>query len=313
MNAWLERWGSLPARSWLFVPGTKAIEWLASAAASGADAVIIDLEDAVRPDDKQTARGNLTEALVEPIPVPCFVRVNSEPELWDADVVAAVRAGCDGIVLPKVDDPAVVVEVASKISGTLAQSGVRAPKRGGRTPKAEGPIALVPLIESARGVLAAPEIAAANDRVIALGLGGEDLAADLGVSRSASGLELRHARGLLVLAATAAGRWAVDAPCTALDRPEQLTREAKLAKQMGFAGKLAVHPSQIEAINAAFAPTAKEIAAAQRVVAAVERASTNGSGVITLDGRMVDEAVARAALRVLARARPGNDDEPRRR
>ena len=303
MNAWLERWGSLPARSWLFVPGTKVIEWLAPAVASGADAVIIDLEDAVRPADKQTARGNLAEALGEPIPVPCFVRVNSEPRLRVVDVVAAVRAGCDGIMLPKVDDPAVVVEVAAKISETLAQSGARAPHRG-RAPIAEGPIALVPLVESARGVLAAAEIAAASDRVIGLALGGEDLAADLGVSRSAGGLELRHARGMLVLAAAAAGRWAIDAPCTALDRPEQLTREATLAKQMGFAGKLAVHPRQVGPINTRFAPTAQEVAAALRVMAAAESASANGRGVITLDGRMVDEAVARAAQRVLARARP---------
>ena len=304
MNTWLERWGSLPARSWLFVPGTKVIEWLAPAVASGADAVIIDLEDAVRPEDKQRARGNLAEALVEPISVPCFVRVNSEPELRAADVVAAVRGGCDGIMLPKVDDPSAVVEVAAKISEALAQSGASTSQGGGQAPKTQGPIALIPLIESARGVLAAPKIAAASDRVIGLGLGGEDLAADLGVSRSAGGLELRHARGMLVLATAAAGRWAIDAPCTALDRPEQVTREATLAKQMGFAGKLAVHPRQVGPINTTFAPTAQEVAAALRVVAAAESASANGSGVITLDGRMVDEAVARAAQRVLARARP---------
>jgi citrate lyase subunit beta/citryl-CoA lyase len=279
-----------PPRSWLFVPGDRAIEMLPKALASQADAVIIDLEDSVPSAGKARARDQMERALTETSHVvPVFVRINSPASsLAAGDVAAAVSAGADGLVIPKASPGHVsIVDQLLASSATLARAST---------------LPVVPLIESAAGVLAAAAVATAGRRVIALGLGGEDLAADLGVSRTPLGLELLYSRGALVLAAAAAGVWAVDTPSLVTDGPDAVAHEAMSARQLGFVGKFAIHPSQVRAINSAFSPTPAEIDAARDVViqyGAILEA--DGLGVTVVGGRLVDRPIARAALGVLAR------------
>ena len=281
-----------PPRSWLFVPATRVAELLPKALASGADALIVDLEDAVAPYEKDSARSRLLDAVRgSRLPVPWFVRVNaSPPALLETDAAAAVQAQAGGVVLPKVSDPEDIQRV-SEMMGRLETS------HGGQR------LVIVALIESARGVLAAEQIVAADQRVVGLGFGGEDFAADIGALRTRGGVELLHARGRLVLAAAAAGKWAIDTPCTDIGSPSQAAREAGLARRLGFVGKLVIHPSHVKPVNDAFAPSERELAAARAVVDAFETAKAEGQGVVRVDGRMVDEPVAAAARRVIARGR----------
>jgi citrate lyase subunit beta/citryl-CoA lyase len=161
---------------------------------------------------------------------------------------------------------------------------------------------VVPLVESAPAVLHAEAIAAARG-VVAVAFGGEDLAADLGIPRTDAGTELQHARGHLVLACAAARCGAVDTPTLELRNVELVGVQAAAARALGFTGKLAIHPREIPAINAAFEPRADEVRWARSVIDGFEGAIRSGSGIAAVDGRMVDEAVVAAARRLLARSR----------
>ena len=281
---------SHPPRSWLFVPATRIDELLPKAIRSGADAVVVDLEDAVPLSLKDEARERLKATVTGPAAVPLFVRVNANAGSTDSDVRAAVSVGADGIMAPKVETADQVLWLAKLLAAAEADSGRATP------------LLIVPLVETAAGVLATLSIASADERVLGVAFGGEDLAANLGVSRTRSGSELRHARGHVVLAAVAAGRWALDSPSTDLSRPEQTAREARLAVALGYVGKLAIHPSQIAAINRAFVPTDAQVDAARRLIDALESARGEGRGAVAYEGRMVDDAAVRAARRVLTRA-----------
>ena len=142
----------------------------------------------------------------------------------------------------------------------------------------------------------------ASPAVIGLALGVEDLAVDIGVSRTRGGLELLYARGQIVLAAAAAGLSAIDMPCTDIQQPAFAGREAVLARRLGFAGKLVIHPAHVPFVNAAFTPSPEEVEAARMVIAAFDAAKASGQGVVRVSGRMVDEPVATAARRIVARA-----------
>lgn len=273
--------GSL--RSLLFTPGTRP-ERFAKAAASGADAVILDLEDAVPPLAKAEARDHVLGWL-DDVPgdgVPCLVRVNGlrTPEGL-RDLLAFLDAGVapPAIVLPKVESLAELEVVAALLTGPLAATG------------------FVPLIESARA-LSAAEAIASHPRTRALALGGADLAADLGCTMAWE--PLLWARARVVQAAATAGVGAVDVPYLDLARDDGLADEAAAVRDLGFTGKLAIHPRHVAAINAALTPTADEHAQARRVVDAADAA---GDGVCVVDGRMVDPPIVRAARRTLARAR----------
>lgn len=278
-------------RSLLFVPATRP-DRFERAASAGADAVIVDLEDAVPEDGKDEAR---TAALAwagatgVPGPVRCL-RINSPRTthgLRDLLALAATPTPPALVMLPKVESPG-EIDVAAGVLG----GGV------GGEPR------ILALIESARG-LSAAEAIAAHPRVGALVLGGADLAADLGAEMAWE--PLLWARGRLVAAAATTGIPAIDVPTLELDGGSLLAREADAARRLGFSGKLAIHPTQIAAINAAFTPTPQAAAQAQRIVAAADRA---GGGVCLLDGRMVDAPVVAAARRTLARvhARPSGEN-----
>lgn len=286
-----ERLRATPPRSWLFVPALRAPDWLAKAIATGADAIIIDLEDATAPAERARARDTVRALAIAPREWPAIiVRVNATAADIEPDIAAAVAAGADGVIVPKVDLPKDISHAA-----TLLADAERAARR-------EAPLAIVPLIESPRAVLRALDIADADPRVAGLAFGAGDLAASAGLTRSREGTEIAMARGLIALAAAAAGVGAFDTPFTDIEDPSGLQAETAMIQRLGFSGKLAIHPSQVRTINDAFTPSAQELADARGVLEAFERALADGTGVSRHQGRMIDNPDAAQARRVLARA-----------
>jgi citrate lyase subunit beta/citryl-CoA lyase len=272
------------ARSWLFVPATRP-ERFAKALASGADAVIIDLEDAVAPTDKVTARQALLPAVEALDPAQrcrLLVRINAAGTPWHAGDLAALRTlvgyGLGGVMVPKAETVVGLAEVAS----------------------AAGPCALLPLIESVAGLDAA-NLLAASPQVLRLAFGHLDFQADAGLACGADESELVPVRLALVLASRRAMLPApVDGISPGTQDTAQLALDAARGRRGGFGGKLCIHPAQVVVVNAAFTPSTAELDWAQRVVAGF---ATAGGGVFSLDGRMVDAPVLLLAQRTLGLTR----------
>ena len=285
-------------RSVLSVPGSDERK-IAKALDSAADQVVLDLEDAVEPGSKDRARALLVEVLSS-LPDTAVdrvsVRVNParSPEcVEDLRALAALPVLPGSIVLPKVESPGDLAFVDRLLDGVEARTGrVR-------------PLAVQALVETAAGVVALPETARSGERLEALLLGYADLAASLGVlaapeRRLALWLPVQSA---LLVAARAAGVLAVDGPHLGVSVDEGFTAAVQRARDLGFDGKWAIHPRQVDALNEAFTPTAGELEHARAVLDALERGAQEGSaGAVLLDGQMLDEAVAVAARRVLSRA-----------
>jgi citrate lyase beta subunit len=265
-----------PASCILFVPGHRP-DRFGKALAAGADGVVIDLEDAVPPGEKNAARAAVLARPAPPPGVALGVRINPLPSAAGiADLAALIAvAAPDFLLVPKVEDPAELRIIRRAFAS---------------------PPPLVALIESAEGLLRAPAIAA-EPGCAALGFGGVDLAADLGCALTWEAL-LPH-RAALVVAAARAGCALFDVPYLAIDDETGLEAETRRVKDLGFTAKLAIHPKQVATIHRVFAPTTEELARAQKIVAAMAEAM---GGVCVVDGKMVDAPVARAAQRVLARA-----------
>jgi citrate lyase subunit beta/citryl-CoA lyase len=280
-------------RSMLFTPGNRP-DLIVKAIRSGTDAVIVDLEDAVPLESKADARRGLAD--LPESAVPLYVRVNgAETDLmWD-DVVAAGAAGVAGLVLPKAEDP----HLLRRIDGALRALEME----GGREP---GSTDLIPLIESAVGVLNTYEMAASCERIGSMMLGsGEqgDLFADLGAEWTPDGTGLNYARSHVLLASRAAGiEQPLDAVFMDFRNLDALRVECQLARRIGYVGKVAIHPAQVAVIHEVFTPSPEEVAHHRRIIAEFEKALEEGSASISVDGRMVDYAVARVARAVLARA-----------
>ncbi|MDQ0503364.1 HpcH/HpaI aldolase/citrate lyase family protein [Xanthobacter agilis] len=257
----------------LFVPATRP-ERFAKAAAAGADAVIIDLEDAVAQAEKDAARSAVATAAL-PTGVPLLLRINGVETPWHADDIdLARRLPLAGVMLAKAEHAADVARVAARLGET----------------------SLVPLIESARGLGQARAIAALP-QVARLAFGSIDFAADLGCAHTRQAL--LAARAELVLAARLAGREGpMDGVTTALTDPALAQDDAAHAVELGFAGKLVIHPGQIAPVMAGFAPSPEEIAWARQIVGAL----TAGGAVVSVNGTMVDAPVRLRAERILARA-----------
>ncbi|MFH8499888.1 HpcH/HpaI aldolase/citrate lyase family protein [Streptomyces coeruleorubidus] len=288
-----------PLRSLLFVPGHRT-DWLPKARAAGADAVVLDLEDAVPAADKPLARARVAEALAEAAAEPAggmalFVRVNPLGD-WTAaqELRAVVRPGLAGVVLPKVHT-AVDVRLADRLIGWCEhERGLPA-----------GTTALVPLLESARALHDAYDIAAAAPRVAyagALTAPGGDVERAVGYRWSPQGTETLALRSRVLLDVRAAG-----APCpvtglwTDITDLKGLRACAEQNRALGYEGMMAIHPTHIPVINEVFSATAEELDHCTRLVAAVESAQRAGIGALTFEGRMVDEAMAETARAVLAR------------
>ena len=280
-------------RSMLFTPGNR-LDLVAKAIGSGTDAVIVDLEDAVPLEAKQRARENLQEVYGSNVPI--FVRVNGgdSPDCWP-DVVAAGRAPIAGIVLPKAEDPDLLRRIDGALTALELDSG-----------RLVGSIALLPLVESARGVMDIRELLSCSPRIqsVLFGSGEQgDLVADLGCEWTPNGTGLLAARSLVLLAARAAGvKQPLDAVFMDFRNLDALRTECQLARRLGYVGKVAIHPAQVPVIHEIFTPSPEETERAREVITVFEKALAEGSASIQIDGRMVDYAVARAARGVLARA-----------
>lgn len=277
-------------RTMMFVPAISE-RMLSRAAASDADAIIVDLEDAVPGDAKATAR-RLAAAALPPLAHPTrptFVRVNALPTgLTRDDLLAVVAPQLTGIVLPKVESSQDLRDLDVLLREAEVANGVR-----------PGDIVTIPIIESARGVLRCEQIVTASDRVMGIAVGGEDYSNDIGVVRDASGAGLRHIRAAVVQVAAAYGMLPVDAPYADYRDERSLVEDAAIAKAIGLKGKLVIHPDQVAPVNDVFTPTDAEIAHARRIIEAYERGLAGGVGAVSLDGRMVDAPVAERARAIV--------------
>jgi len=269
-------------RSILFSPGDDPSK-LRSAPTTDADVVVFDLEDAVVPDAKPSARRTVRDALADVTPTDCEVCVRVNPVGCGAaeDVAVALSAAVpDSVVLPKAGGAPDVARLAT----LLDDAGVDCP--------------LLVLVESAAGVLHAEAIAA-HEATDALLFGAEDLAGDIGATRTAGGDEVAHARQHVVLAARAAGVAPIDTHYPDYTDDPGLRAEAERAVELGYDGKLAVHPAQATIINEVFTPAPERLARAERLLAASDDAD---GGVFVHDGEMIDAPQLRQAERVLERA-----------
>ena len=278
-----------PVRSWLYAPGNnpKLLERVFTA---GADAVILDLEDAVPPAEKAHARALVADAVRarEGIGGPLVtVRVNHpDTGLTEDDVRAVVLHGLDGLRLPKVEEPATVQQVAAWVAEAEGAQGLPA-----------GEVPLICSLETARGVWNALEIAQADPRLFALTFGAVDFVRDLNLIPGPEELEMLYARSRLVLAARVAGvRAPVDSVYPRLQDDEGLERSTRQGRALGFFGRSAIHPRQIPIINTVYTPSEQEVASAREIVEAAAAAEAVGTGALRLpNGDFVDVPVVRRA------------------
>jgi len=275
----------VPANNWRLIESAKRI--------ADADAIILDMEDAVPIDDKETARWFVGDAIKELKGAGHFVvvRVNSiSSGLIEEDLKAAVQRGVDAVMLPKAESRDDVLMLESMLLKEERAKGLE-------------PIGVIPLIESARGVLNADEIALASGRIMALAFGAADYLRDLGRSYftlSREEYELLFPRAQIVLAARNADVYAIDTPYLGLLIDlEGVAREARLALSLGFRGKMCIHPSHVKVINEVFTPSEKEVELAKKIVVAYEEAIKQGLGATSVDGRMIDRATYDQAKRLL--------------
>ncbi len=278
----------------MFVPGNNP-SMMRDAHIYGPDSIMFDLEDSVSIDEKDAARLLVYNALktIDYGNVELVVRINplSTP-YGKLDVEAMVRAGAQVIRMPKTETPEEVVELEAEIE--------KVEKKIGRP---VGSTLIMAAIESALGVINAYKIATASKRMMGIALGAEDYCANLKTQRSREGSELLLARQTIVVAARAAGIDALDTVFSDLNDMEAFKDEVRLIKQLGFDGKSIINPRQIAPVNEVFTPTPKEIEKAKKIVAALQEAMAKGSGVISLNGKMIDKPVVIRAQRILDFAR----------
>ncbi|GIX47429.1 MAG: malyl-CoA lyase [Candidatus Tectimicrobiota bacterium] len=288
-------------RTLLFAPGNRP-PLLEKVGHCGADAVVLDLEDAVPVAEKEAARQAVRAAVRAITTCPVYVRVNPltaatafSLAIGEADLEAVVCAELTGVLVPKIESPDDVRHAEHLLCMRERQLGL-----------APGHIDLIPLLETARGIQHAYAIATAGTRVRRLAFGAGDFTRDLGVSWSRREVESLYARSALVVASRAAGlEPPLDSVWVRLQDRRGLVRSAKLAKQLGFQGKMVIHPSQVAPVNAVFSPTPEEVAFATRVVEAFRAAEAQGLASIQLDGHFIDYPLVEAAQRVLAAAALG--------
>jgi citrate lyase subunit beta/citryl-CoA lyase len=278
-------------RSFLFAPGNHARR-VEKALSLDADAVILDLEDAVATSEKPAAREAVAASFVRPRRGLLYVRVNAvDTAFCYGDLVAVVRPGLDGIILPKVESAAGLATVDWLLTQLERERGLTT-----------GGIDLIPIIETAAGLDRIATVLAAGTRVRRVAFGAGDFTLDVNMVWSRGETELAPARAAIVTASRAAGIEApLDTVWVDLSDPDGLESSARTALGFGFQGKMCIHPDQIGIVNRVFTPTDAEIAFAERVAAAFAKAETEGSAAIQLDGKFIDYPIVYRAQRVLRR------------
>ncbi len=279
-------------RSSLFVPAIRE-RFIEKAPESGADLLVLDLEDSVAAAEKPKGREMAREAVAS-MPrtgyVMC-VRVNSlQSGLIEEDLSAVVCPELDAISLPKADRPEIIETVDRYLTLLEKTRGVP-----------EGQIGIIPWIETALGIVNAHRICAASTRLIGAAVGGEDLTADMGMERTKGGKEIEYARYTVATAATAAGILPLDGVFVDFRDPDNFRKDCLFSRSIGFKGRFCIHPSQVEMVNQMYQPSEEEIEEARKVVAVYEEGIAQGLGAVSLDGAMVDKPVYDRALVLLER------------
>jgi citrate lyase subunit beta/citryl-CoA lyase len=280
-------------RTMLFTPGNN-MRMIYKAGTLGADAIILDLEDAVPLAEKETARIFIKDSIEQVAAggAQVFVRPNAfTTGLAEEDLKWTVREGLDGIVLPKAEAKDDVLETEKLLSALEQERGLEA-----------GSLVIVPILETARGVVNDYEIVMASQRVVAIAFGAVDFTRDMGIPLSREGTELFYARSHVAVAARAAEVQAIDTPWIDVADREGLIQDSERGRQLGFRGKLLIHPSQIEPVNEVFSPAEDEVEYARKVVEAFSEAEAKGVGAISLDGKMIDRPNFRQAQDLIALA-----------
>jgi citrate lyase subunit beta/citryl-CoA lyase len=274
-----------PRRSVLYMPGSNA-RALQKARTLPADALILDLEDAVAPDAKEAARAQVCEAVRAGFGKrEIVVRINALSTPWGAkDLLAAAAAGPDAILVPKLSTPDELIAIEQRLAGA------------GRS------LALWAMVETPLAILNIAALAASGGRLACLVMGTNDLIKELRGVHTQDRLNLAAALGLSVLAARAHGLAIIDGVYNDIEDSEGFAASCAQGRSFGFDGKTVIHPSQIEPCNAAFAPSPEEVETAKKIIAAFARPANKGKGAIKLDGRMVERLHAENAGRTLALA-----------
>ena len=275
-------------RTMMFVPGANAA-MLRDAPLYGADSIMFDLEDAVSLKEKDSARVLVHSALktFDYGNIEIVVRINALDAGGAEDIEAMVLAGVDVIRLPKTETAQDIIDVEAVITEVEQQNDIPV-----------GTTKMMAAIESAEGVLNAPAIAKSSTRLIGIALGAEDYVTNMKTRRHPDGQELFFARSMILHAARAAG----DTVYSDVDNTEGFEAEVRLIKQLGFDGKSVINPRQIPLVNTIYAPTEKEIQNAKEVIWGIREAEAKGSGVISVNGKMVDKPIVERAERVIALA-----------
>lgn len=287
-------------RSMLFVPGSNAA-MLSNTFIYKPDSIMFDLEDAVALKEKDSARILVAHALQHPLyqEIETVVRVNPlDSEFGLADLNAVVRAGADVVRMPKTETAQDVIDMDREITEIEKACG-----------REVGSTKMLAAIESPLGITQANQIATASPRLIGIALGAEDYVRNLKTERSPEGIELLFARCSILQAARAAGIQAFDTVYSNANNEEGFLAEAALIKQLGFDGKSLINPRQIELLHNLFAPTQKDVDQAKRIIEAAEEAERQGSGVVSLNGKMIDAPIIDRAKLVLERAKSGIREE----
>lgn len=277
-------------RTALFLPGNSP-DMIANGGIFGSDSLILDLEDAVSINQKDTARYLVREALKALDFGGCerIIRINGmDTPFWEKDLEAVVPLKPEIVMVTKVSGGDCIRRAEEKIETIEAQAGIE-----------RGSVKIAPLLETALGIENAYRIAASSPRVEALYLGAEDLTADLKCRRTKQGGEILYARQRIVMAVRAAGIEAYDTPYTDISDDEGLKLDAKLAKSLGFTGKMAISPRHIDCINQVFSPTPEEVSYAEEVCAAASLAKRQGKGAVSLNGKMIDAPIVLRARQIL--------------
>jgi citrate lyase subunit beta/citryl-CoA lyase len=280
-------------RTMMFVPGANAA-MLRDAPLYGADSLMFDLEDAVSLKEKDTARLLVYHALAtfDYSAVETVVRINGLDTVGRQDIEAMVLAGVNVIRLPKTETAQDIIDVAAVITEMEQKYEIES-----------GKTRMMAAIESAEGVLNAREIAKASDRLVGIALGAEDYVTNMKTRRYPDGQELFFARSFILHAARAAGIAAIDTVYSDVDNTEGFLAEVELIKQLGFDGKSVINPRQVPLVNKVYEPTDKEIQQAKEVIWGIREAEAKGSGVISVNGKMVDKPIVERAQRVIALAK----------
>ena len=280
-------------RTMMFVPGANAA-MLRDAPLYGADSVMFDLEDAVSLNEKDSARTLVHFALktFDYSAIETVVRINGLDTVGALDIEAMVLAGVNVIRLPKTETAQDIIDVAAVITQVEEENDLPV-----------GTTKMMAAIESAEGVLNARDIATASDRLIGIALGAEDYVTNMKTRRYPDGQELLFARSMILHAARAAGIAAIDTVFSDINDTDGFIAETTRIMQLGFDGKSVINPRQIPLVNGIYAPSKAEIQQAKEVIWAIREAESKGSGVISLNGKMVDKPIVERAERVIALAK----------